>query len=243
MLTIFRKEINAFFTSLIGYIVIGVFLVLMGLFMWVFPDFSILASPYASLDTLFTIAPLVFTFLIPAITMRLIAEEKQTGTLELLVTRPVTDVQIVMGKYFAALMLVVFALLPTILYYITVYILGSPPGNLDSGAIFGSYIGLLFLAGAFVAIGLFASSLTNNQIVAFVLATFLCFFVFNAFQMLSSLPVFVGKSDDLIQSFGIEYHYNSISRGVIDTRDVVYFLSVTAVFLAATVVSLGRRTW
>jgi ABC-2 type transport system permease protein len=243
MLAIFRKEINAFFSSLIGFIVIGAFLVLMGLLLWVFPDFSVLDGNYATLDTLFAIAPMVFLFLIPAVTMRSFAEENQSGTLELLVTRPLSDWQIVAGKYLAAMTLVVFALLPTALYYFTVYRLGAPPGNLDSGGIMGSYIGLLFLAAAFAAIGLFASSLTTNQIVAFLLATLLCFTVYLVFDFLSQLPIFYGKSDDLVQALGMQSHYDALSRGVLDTRDVVYFLSVIAVFLAATVLSLGRRKW
>jgi ABC-2 type transport system permease protein len=243
MLPIFFKEINAFFSSLIGYIVVGTFLVLMGLLLWVFPEYSILDSNYATLDTLFGIAPMVFMFLIPAVTMRAFAEEKQSGTIELLVTRPITDWQIVGGKFLACFVLVVFALLPTLLYYFSVHQLGAPVGNIDSGGTIGSYIGLLFLAGAFVAIGVFASSLTNNQIVAFVLATFLCFFVYLAFGFLSRLPIFFGKTDDIVQSLGIEYHYNSISRGSLDTRDLVYFLSIIALFLAATVLSLGKRRW
>lgn len=243
MRAIFFKEINSFFSSLIGYMVVGVFLLLMGLLLWVFPDYSILDGNYANLDTLFSVAPVVFMFLIPAVTMRTFAEEKQAGTIELLVTRPITDWQIVGGKFLASLVLVILALIPTAVYYFTVYQLGDPVGNLDSGGIMGSYVGLIFLAGAFVAIGVFASSLTNNQIVAFVLATFLCYFVYLAFDLLSRLPVFVGKSDDLIQSFGIAYHYTSVSRGVLDTRDVVYFISLIAVFLAATVLSLGRRKW
>lgn len=243
MYAIFIKEINAFFSSLIGYIVIGIFLVLMGLVLWVFPDYSVIDGNYATLDTLFSMAPLVFLFLIPAVTMRTFAEENQTGTIELLVTRPIADWQIVGGKFLACFTLVAFALLPTILYYITVYVLGAPPGNLDSGGTMGSYIGLLFLASAFVAIGIFASSLSNNQIVAFLLAAFLCFFVYLAFDFLSRLPVFFGKTDDIVQAFGIQYHYNSMSRGVLDTRDLIYFISLTAVFLAATVLSLGRRRW
>lgn len=243
MYAIFIKEINAFFSSLIGYIVIGIFLVLMGLVMWVFPDYSVIEGNFASLDTLFGMAPLIFLFLIPAVTMRTFAEENQSGTIELLVTRPVSDWQIVGGKFLACFALVVFALLPTVLYYITVYQLGAPPGNLDSGGIIGSYIGLLFLAAAFVAIGVFASSLSNNQIVAFLLAAFLCFFVYLAFDFLSRLPVFFGKTDDLVQSFGIQYHYNSMSRGLLDTRDLIYFLSLVGLFLAATVLSLGRRRW
>ena len=243
MYSIFLKEINSFFSSLIGYIVIGTFLVIIGLMMWVFPDYSVLSYNYATLDQLFSLAPIIFTFLIPAITMRSFAEEQQSGTIELLVTRPLRDWQIILGKYFANLALVLFALLPTLLYYYSVYQLGSPKGNLDTGAIMGSYIGLVFLGGAFVAIGLFASSLTNNQIVAFILATFLCFIFYWGFFFLSKLPVFVGKVDDIVQMIGIDYHYNSISRGVVDSRDVIYFLSFISFFLFATNVALSRRKW
>lgn len=243
MLPIFIKEINSFFSSLIGYIVIGVFLVLMGLLMWVFPEFSILDGAYANLDTLFAVSPMVFMFLIPAITMRSLAEEMQTGTIELLATRPVTDWQIVGGKFLACFALVAFALAPTVIYYLSVYQLGNPPGNLDSGGIRGSYCGLLLLAASFSAIGVFASSLTNNQIVAFVMATFLCFFTYLAFDYLSRLPIFFGKTDDIVQSIGISYHYESMSRGVLDSRDLIYFGSVISIFLAATVLSVGRRRW
>lgn len=243
MLSIFTKEVNIFFSSLIGYIVIGVFLVILGMIMFVFPDTSLLEYNFATLDQLFEIAPLIFMFLIPAITMRSFAEENQNGTIELLATKPVTDLSIVLGKYFASLLLVLFALLPTLLYYYTVYQLGAPKGNLDSGAILGSYIGLLFLAGAFIAIGLFASSLTNNQIVAFVLATFLSFLLFYGFFYLSKLPVFVGKGDDVVQMIGMDYHYNSVSRGVLDTRDLIYFLSLIGLFIGMTLLSLDRRKW
>lgn len=242
MLTIFLKEINTFFSSLIGYIVVGVFLGILGLIMFVFPDTSLLYYNYATLDQLFDIAPMVFVFLIPAVTMRSFAEENQTGTIELLTTRPISDLQIVLGKFFANLALVVFALLPTLLYYYTVYQLGSPKGNLDSGAIMGSYFGLISLAGAFVAIGVFASSLANNQIVGFILATFLCFIFHWGFFFFSKLPVFVGKVDDIVQMIGIDYHYASISRGVIDTRDVIYFVSLIGVFVAMTV-ALEKRKW
>jgi ABC-2 type transport system permease protein len=243
MYSIFSKEISAFFSSLIGYIVVGVFLLLMGLVMWVFPDYSVLDSNYATLDTLFGMAPMVFLFLIPAVTMRALAEEKQSGTIELLATRPISDWQIVGGKFLACWLLVAFALLPTLLYYFTVHQLGAPKGNLDTGGIVGSYVGLLLLAGAFTAIGVFASSLTNNQIVAFVLATFLCFFMFLGFDFLSRLPIFYGKTDDLVQSLGMDYHYNALSRGVLDSRGLVYFASLIVLFLAATVLSLGRRRW
>ncbi len=243
MLSIFLKEINTFFSSLIGYIVIGVFLAMMGLIMFVFPDTSILEYKFATMEQLFEIAPQIFLFLIPAITMRTFAEEQQSGTIELLATRPLTDLAIIMGKYLAAQTLVVFALLPTLLYYYTVHQLGDPVGNLDSGAIIGSYIGLFFLAATFVAIGIFASSLTNNQIVAFILAAFLCFFLYWGFFYLSKLPIFFGKVDDIVQMIGIDYHYDSISRGILDTRDIIYFISVTALFIMMTVVSMERRKW
>ncbi len=243
MQSIFLKEINTFFSSLIGYIVIGVFLVALGLVMFVFPDSSLLEYKYATLNQLFDIAPQIFMFLIPAVTMRSFAEEQQSGTMELLATRPITDLQIVMGKYTANLVLVLFALLPTVLYYYTVYQLGSPKGNLDSGAILGSYIGLFLLAAVFVAIGIFASSITNSQIVALSLAAFLCFIVHYGFFFFSKLPVFVGKVDDVVQMLGIDYHYESISRGVLDTRDLLYFLSMITLFIAMTLTALQRRKW
>ncbi len=243
MYSIFYKEINTFFSSLIGYIVIGVFLLFMGLMLWVFPDYSLLEYKYASLDQLFELAPVIFMFLIPAITMRSFAEEKQTGTIELLVTRPLKDWQIVLGKYFACWLLVLFALLPTLLYYYTIHDLGAPKGNLDAGAIIGSYLGLALLAGVFVAIGLLASSLTNNQIVAFLLAVFLCFVFYWGFDLISRLPIFFGKTDDIVQMIGIDHHYASISRGVIDLRDIIYFFSLIGVFLMGAQVALESRKW
>lgn len=243
MWPILLKEVNAFFSSLIGYIVVAGFLVLMGLVLFVFPDTSLLDYPYASLDQFFGIAPNIFMFLIPAVTMRSFAEEYQQGTIEFLATKPLRDRDIILGKYFAALVLVVFTLIPTLLYYYTVYQLGEPVGNLDSGAIMGSYLGLLFLAAAFIAIGLFASSLSSNQISAFVLATFLCFLLYYGFYFFSRLPVFVGKGDDLIEKIGIDFHYQSISRGVLDTRDLVYFVSVSVWFLVCTHFVLNKRKW
>ncbi len=241
MLSIFYKEINAFFSSLIGYFVVGIFLVFMGLTLFVFPQTSLLQYNFATLDQLFDLAPMVFMFLIPAITMRSFAEERQSGTIELLSTRPISDLKIVLGKYFACLTLVAFALLPTVLDYVTVHQLGSPPGNLDSGAILGSYIGLLLLSAVFVGIGVFASSLSDNQIVAFLLATFLCFLFFYGFLYFSELPIFLGKGDDIVQMFGIDYHYRSISRGILDTRDFVYFISVIGLFLFFTLLSLDKQ--
>lgn len=234
MKVVFLKEIRSFFSSLIGYMAVGVFLLLLGLMTWVFPDYSILEYGFASLDSFFEMAPVVFLFLIPAITMRAFAEEWQTGTYELLITRPVTMTDIIGAKYFAAWTLVIFALVPTLIYWFTVYQLGSTPGNMDNGGTLGSYFGLVLLSGVFVAIGLFCSALTSNQIVAFLLGATLCFIVFYGFQYISALPVFVGKLDDLIQHFGIEYHYRSISRGILDSRDILYFLTLIFGFLYLT---------
>ncbi|HPQ20528.1 MAG TPA: gliding motility-associated ABC transporter permease subunit GldF [Saprospiraceae bacterium] len=231
MWSIYRKEINAFFSSVMGYLVIAVFLILMGLFLWVFPEYSILDYNFATLDPLFAIAPFIFLFLIPAVTMRSFAEEKNTGTIEFLVTKPVTDTQIILGKYFANLSLVVIALLPTLLYVYTVYELGSPKGNLDTGAIIGSYIGLFFLCAVFVAIGILSSILSKNQIVAFLLGALLCFLFQWAFGYLAQMPFFTGEAELFIQKLGINYHYSSISKGAIQTKDLVYFLSITGMFL------------
>lgn len=241
MYIIFIKEIRSFFSSLIGYMALGVFFLLLGLMTWVFPDYSILEYGYASLDSFFELAPFVFLFLIPAVTMRAFAEEWQTGTYELLVTKPVSLAQIVGGKFLASWTLVVLALLPTILYWYTIHDLGSPAGNVDFGATLGSYLGLLLLGGVFVAIGLFSSALTANQIVAFLLGALLCFLLFWGFLFMSKVSIFVGKADDLIQQLGIDYHYLSISRGVIDSRDVLYFLSVIIAFLMLTGYVIQRK--
>ena len=241
MYSVYRKEIISFLSSLIAYIVIIVFLMMVGLFMWVIPATSVLSYNYATLDQLFTIAPLVFLFLIPATTMRSFAEERQQGTIEFLYTKPISEVEIIVGKFLANLTLVLFALLPTLIYYYSVYQLGYPKGNLDSGGIIGSYIGLFFLAAVFVAIGIFASSVTSNQIVSFILAAFLCFFCFFAFGYLSNLPIFVGSIDYTIQKFGISYHYSALSKGVIDSRSIIYFISVIFFFIVLTMHSLKQR--
>lgn len=241
MWAIYRKEIFVFFSSLIGYISIGVFLLLLGLVMWVFPDYSILNSNYASLDQLFLIGPLVFMFLVPAVTMRSFAEEHQSGTIELLMTKPVSIWAVIGGKYLASLTLVALALLPTLIYYYSIYQLGAPKGNIDSGQVLGSYIGLLLLGGCFVAVGLFSSALSKNQIVSFVIAIFVCFFSYWAFYYLSKLPVFFGRWDDVVERFGIDYHYESISRGVLDTRDLIYFISFIGIFLLMTKAVLDKQ--
>jgi len=243
MYTIFKKEINQFFSSLIGYMAVIVFLLVLGLFMWIFPDTNILDSGYATLDSFFYIAPYIFIFLIPAITMRSFAEEINSGTFELLSTRPVTDLQIIGGKYFAALLLVFISLLPTVIYCFTVSALSSPAGNIDTGAIIGSYFGLMFLGAVFVAIGIFCSAATSNQIVAFIGGVFLCFFLYLAFGYISQFGVFVGKNDYLVESFGLSAHYDAMGKGVVDTRDVVYFLSVIALFVLLTRTTLSSRRW
>ncbi|MBI1305104.1 MAG: gliding motility-associated ABC transporter permease subunit GldF [Bacteroidetes bacterium] len=242
MWTILTKEVRGFLSSLIAYIVIVVFLLAIGLFMWIYPSTNALDYGEATLDTLFMMAPWVFVFLISAITMRSFAEERKTGTIEILSTKPVTDWQIILGKYLAGLTLVLFALIPTLLYYFTIYQLGSPAGNIDSGATWGSYLGLLCLGSCYVSIGLFASALTDNQIISFVLSTFLCFFLYSSLGQMSDL--FEGAGFDfLLEWLGIDYHYTSISRGVIDTRDVLYFGSFTTFFLGLTHFIFGRRKW
>lgn len=243
MFTLLKKEIRSFLSSLIGYITISVFLLLIGLFTWVLPtDSNILDNGYANIDSLFIMAPWVFLFLIPAITMRSFADEKKAGTIELLLTRPLTDLQIILSKYFAGFVLVLFSLVPTLIYYYSVYKLGSPVGNIDTGGMWGSYIGLLFLGAAFVSIGIFASAITDNQVVSFILALFLCFFVYTGFDYLGSFA-FLGKIDNVIIALGINQHYVSMSRGVIDTRDMLYFISLIAVFVLATRTVLESRKW
>ena len=243
MYTLFLREINNFFNNLIGYISIAVFLMINSLFLWVFPlDTNVLQSGYANIDGLFSMGPFVFLFLIPAITMRFFADENKSGTIEILLTKPLTDTRIVLAKYFAAFVLVVFSLLPTLIYVATVYNLGSPVGNMDMGATWGSYLGLLFLGAGFVAIGLFASSLTDNQIVSFIVSIFLCGFAYIGFEFIYSLDMF-GNFDLFIRNLGIYAHYTSISRGVVDSRDVLYFLSLIVIFLLLTKVKLESRKW
>ena len=242
MLSIFKKEIRSFLSSLIAYVVIIVFLLVIGLFTWIFADANVLAQGYANLDILFFMAPWVFIFLISAITMRSFSEEIKQGTFEVLSTKPITDLQIVLGKYLASVSLIVFAILPTLLYFYSVYQLGLPKGNVDVGATLGSYIGLVLLGASYAAIGVFSSAVTPNQIVAFILSMFLCFFVYVGFDQLSNLSLF-GGLDSWVQSLGIQVHYDSISRGVVDTRDLVYFGSIVVFFLGLTLVVLDSRKW
>lgn len=242
MLSIYIKEINSFLDSLIAYIVIGVFLTAIGLLMWVFPETSVLQYGFADMTTLFTLAPYVFMFLIPAITMRTFAEEKKSGTIELLMTRPLTDWDIILGKYFSSFTIVLFAIFPTLIYFISLYILGNPPGNLDIAGIVGSYIGLALLGAVFTAIGIFASSITENQIIAFVIAVFLCFIIYSGFNSFAAINVWLSSSL-FIEQLGILYHYSSMSKGLIDSRDLVYFFSVIMIMLLITYLNLGSRKW
>jgi ABC-2 type transport system permease protein len=243
MLTLLRKEINSFLSSLIGYIVITVFLLINGLFLWVFEgDFNIFGLGYANIDGLFMIAPFVFLFLIPAITMRLFAEEKRTGTMEMILTKPLTEFEIVMAKFLSGLILVTFSLIPTLVYFFSVYYLGMPKGNIDIGGMWGSYAGLLFLGASFVAIGMFASTLTDNQIISFIIAVFLCGFLYVGFDFIYSFDLF-GNVDLFIKSLGMNEHYISMSRGVLDTRDMIYFLGIIAFFILLSKFSIERRKW
>jgi len=243
MISLFKKEIRAFLGSIIGYVVIITFLLLVSLFLWIFPgDFNLLDAGYAGLDNLFLLAPWVYMFLIPAITMRSFSEEKRNGTLELLFTKPISDIQIIMAKFMAGMVLVLFSITPTLVYFISIYQLGNPIGNLDVGAIAGSYIGLILLATGFVSIGIFASSLTQSQIISFILAVFLSFIFYQGFESLSVVPLF-STIDYLVLQFGINYHFVSLSRGVIDTRDLLYFIGLTAFFMLATKTVLESRKW
>jgi len=235
MFPILRKELRTFFSNATGYIVIGIFLLLTGLFLWVIPgEYNVLDAGYANVDGLFYLAPWLFLFLCPAVTMRLFAEEKQTGTWELLSTRPISKLQIVLGKYFAGWVVVSLALVPALLYYFSVAYMAEPIWNVDSGAFWGSFIGLFFLSAVYVAIGTFSSSLSNNQIVSFVVAVVLSFFCYYGFDLLGSFFT-SGEAIQLIESAGIQTHYKSMSRGVIDSRDLVYFFVLSTFFLSATV--------
>jgi ABC-2 type transport system permease protein len=242
MIHVLSKEFSSFLNSLIAYVVIGVFLIGMGLLVWVFPDTSLLDYGYADMGTLFSLAPYVFIFLIPAITMRSFAEEKKAGTMELLLTKPLTNWDILLGKFFACFLLVLFSLLPTVIYYVSIHQLGNPVGNIDTPGVIGSYVGLILLGAVFCSIGIFASSITPNQIVSFIVAAFLCFIVYTGFDSIATLDS-VKDYALTVRQWGITYHYESISRGLLDSRDLIYFLSVTWLILFLTRIILAARTW
>jgi ABC-2 type transport system permease protein len=243
MFAIFRKEVNGFFSGLTGYIVITVFLLINCLFMWVFPgEWNVFDNGIAGLDTLFMLSPWIFLFLVPAVTMRMIAEEKRLGTIELLYSKPVTEREIIWGKYLASVVLVLLSLLPCLIWYISVYILGEVPGNLDSGGTWGAFIGLFFLAAVYASAGMLASSLTDNQVIAFIIAVLLCFFLLMGFDSFAFLPG-LKKIDEVVINLGVNEHYKSLSRGVIDLRDIVYFIAVTAILNETTRMVLLSRKW
>ena len=229
MLAIFKKEFNSFFTSTIAYLTIGIFLLINGLFLWVFDDdFNILNAGFADLTSFFYLAPLILIFLIPAITMKTFADEFRSGTIEILKTRPITNVTLVLGKFFAILTLLIIVLIPTFVYVYSIHELGNPVGNLDYGSISGSYLGLFLLASSFASIGIFTSTLSKNQVVAFLSGICMVFLFYYGFDAVSSL---FGDYSYTIKLFGMNEHYKSISRGVIDSRDVLYFMSIIIFFL------------
>jgi len=237
MIAIFKKELNSFFASPIGYLVIAVFLIINGLFLWVFKgDFNILNAGFADLNSFFFIVPWFFLFLIPAVTMRSFSDEFRLGTIEILKTKPLSNSHIVLGKFFGAFLLIILALIPTLIYVFSILKLGNPVNNLDVGSTLGSYIGLLFLAAAYTSIGLFTSTLSNNQIVAFIIAILISFFMFYGFEALADLEI-----SETLRSFGMYEHFKSISRGVIDTKDFVYFVSITVFFLFLTKLKLDKE--
>ncbi|RPH34528.1 MAG: gliding motility-associated ABC transporter permease subunit GldF [Bacteroidales bacterium] len=243
MFAIFVKEVSGFFSSLSGYIAAALFLVINGLAIWVFPGaMNILDSGYSTLETLFVIAPWVFLFLVPAITMKTFAEEKKNGTIELLLTRPISDLNLVLGKYFASVLLVLLILIPSLTFFLSIYLLGSPVGNIDTGGTWGSFIGLFFLAAGYAAIGVFSSSFTDNQIVSFLLAIVISLFFFSGFESIASLGAFSEFKYFLVQ-LGINEHYSSMSRGVIDTRDVIYFACLSTFFIIAARIKIQSRKW
>ena len=236
MKSIVLREIKSFFGSPIGYLVIAIFLLINGLFLWVFEgEYNILKTGFADMTPFFTLAPWILIFLIPAVTMRSFSDEKKQGTLELLLTKPLSIWQIVNGKFLGALLLIVMAIVPTFLYVWTIYGLGMPEGNIDMGSTIGSYFGLLFLISGYSAIGIFTSTLSENQIVAFIIAVFLCFFLYFGFE---GLAMIVPNISNFISALGMQDHYKSMSRGVIDTRDIIYFVSITIAFLSFTVFNL-----
>ena len=240
MIALFKKEINNFFSSLIGYIVIIIFLAVSSIFFWFLPNGNVFDYNEASMYTFFENAPYLFLLLIPAITMRSFAEEKSTGTLESLITKPISETMVILAKYFASLVLVGIAILPTTIYYFSLYHMGNPVGNIDTGSVIGSYFGLFLLASIYVAIGLFASSIANNQIVALLVAILLCLVLT---QWLNWIGGWDKGASLFLLDMGVLPHYMSISRGVIDTRDLVYFVTANAFFLLATKTILQKRKW
>jgi ABC-2 type transport system permease protein len=240
MISIAKKELHQFFSSLTGYITLILFLLVNALYLFVLKDSNLFDFGYATLISFFDLAPWIFVFLIPALSMRSFADEFKTGTFETLKTRPLSIWQMVGGKYFAIVLVILIALIPTVLYVLTISSL-SASGSIDSGGITGSYIGLFFLASVFAGISTWCSSLTSNAVIAFLISAFACLVLYFGFGAISKLPVFTGNADYYIEMLGIDFHYRSISRGVVDTRDIVYFLSIIFLFLFATQKNLNKK--
>jgi ABC-2 type transport system permease protein len=234
MIALYKKEISIFFSSIIGYLIIGLFLLINSLILWHdISDINILDNAYANMDSLFSIAPLIFLVFIPAVSMRVFAEEFNTGTIETLMTKPITAFNIVLAKYLAVLSLILISIIPTIIYVVSIYFLGEIIGNLDLASIVGSYIGLILLSSIFSAISVYASSLSSNQIVAFILAIIICSFFYFGLDLLSQVPLLLSV-DLIIQKIGISFHYNMLSKGLIKLSDFVYFISVSLLFIKLT---------
>lgn len=241
MWALYKKEIALFFSALTGYLVVGLFVLTVGLFLWVLPgQFNILQGGYATLEPFFALAPWIYLFLVPAITMKLIAEERKSGTFELLITKPITELEIILAKFSAGVTLVGVSLLPIFLYFYSVYQLGNPIGNMDVGAMWGSLLGLFLLTIIYVAIGLFASTITDNQVVAFIIAIALSFLFFNGIEFFADLLAFKAIEQSLV-FMSINTHYASLSRGVVDLRDVIYFITLTSVFIYFSKLTLLRN--
>ena len=234
MFAIFKREVRSFFTSPIGYLIVGSFLLLNGLFLWVFKnEYNIFDYGFADLGSFFLLAPWIFVFLVPAITMKSFSEERKMGTLELLLIKPISIWKLVLGKFWGALLLCIIAVAPTLVYVFAISKLGMVEGNYDLGVVLGSYFGLLFLMACYTSIGIFASTLSDNQIIAFLVGILVCFLIFNGFDAIATL-FSDGETQQTVQSLGAKAHFDSIARGVIDTRDLVYFISLTLVFLYLT---------
>lgn len=242
MLSIFRKEVNQFLNSLLGYMVLIVFLTATGLLFWVFPQGNVLDYGFAEMGTFFSLTPFVFIFLIPAITMRSIAEEKKSGTLEWLLTRPLSEWQIIAGKFLASWVLSLMALVPTLFYFFSLYLLGSPAGNIDAAGVAGSYLGLSLLSLVFSAVGIFGSCLTDNQLVAFVISVFLCYFFYSGISSIAAINIWA-KASVVLGNLSLDNHYQALGKGLIDLRDVVFFLSMALILLSAGKLILGSRRW
>ena len=241
MITLYKKEISIFFSTIIGYLIIGLFLLISSLILWHdISEINILDNAYASMDSFFSIAPLIFLLFIPSVSMRVFSEEFNTGTIETLITKPISSLEIVTAKFFAVLSLVIIAILPTITYVISIYFLGETTGNLDLAAVVGSYIGLLLLSSIFSSISVYASSLSSNQIVAFILAIIISSFFFFGFDILSQLP-YLQIVDLTLQKIGISYHYSMMSKGLLKVSDLVYFMSVSLLFIKLTEIVIKNK--